>query len=84
MFNGAQSAKEDSEDYQRSALAARNNDMTVRDFFAAQCMVAAWERAGQCKEYELRAMFGDRIGIRRVEAAAKLAYEFADAMIEAR
>lgn len=63
---------------------AGHDEITIRDFFAAQYMAAAMERAGSCKEYELRAMFGDRGGIRREEIAAKLAYQFADAMIDAR
>lgn len=58
--------------------------MSLRDFFAAQYMPTAIDRAGACKEYELKAMFGDRCGLHREEIAAALAYKYADAMLHAR
>lgn len=84
MFNGAQAARDDNKAFQAAYREKLDGGLTIRDFFAGQYMAAAMERAGSCKEYELRAMFGDRGGVRREEIAAKLAYQFADAMLEAR
>jgi hypothetical protein len=57
------------------------NAPTLREYFAAQFMATAWEQAGKCPDWDLKAMFGDRTGLRREEIAAALAYRMADAMV---
>jgi hypothetical protein len=59
--------------------------MTLRDYFAAKCIAAAYQRAPECPEYEINSMFGkSRTGITREEIAAALAYRIAAAMLVAR
>lgn len=58
--------------------------MSLRDYFAAQCLEEARYRAVNTKEYELNALFGSRTGLRREELIAAYAYQQADAMIKAR
>jgi hypothetical protein len=60
---------------------AGDEGMTLRDFFASQFMEAAYSYASGLPEYDLKAMFGDRTGLRREEIAAALSYRMADAMI---
>jgi len=58
--------------------------MNERDYFAAQAITNPELCSGTAKEYELRAWFGERGGIRREEIAAAQAYAIADAMLVAR
>jgi hypothetical protein len=53
----------------------------LRQYFAAQFMATAFEHAAKCPEHDLKAMFGDRTGLRREEIAAALAFRMADAMV---
>lgn len=55
--------------------------MTLRDYFAGQAMSSA---RTELPEYDLRALFGDRTGIRREEILAADAYRIADAMLARR
>ncbi|MCX2697855.1 hypothetical protein [Ochrobactrum chromiisoli] len=57
--------------------------MTLRDYFAAKSMSSGLIRETY-SEWQLKAWFGDRIGITREEIIARAAYEVADAMIAAR
>lgn len=58
--------------------------MTLRDYFAAQYMPAAIQRAGESTQNDLREIFGERGGLRREEIASALAYRYADAMLARR
>lgn len=58
--------------------------MSLRDWFAGQCLEEARYRAVNTKEYELNALFGGRSGLRREEIIAAFAYQQADAMLAAR
>ncbi len=57
--------------------------MTLRDYFAAKAMSSGLIKETY-PEWQLKAWFGDRIGITREEIIARAAYEVADAMISAR
>jgi len=59
--------------------------MTLRDYFAAQAIPFAAERAAKgVPDYELRQHFGGRGGITNVEIIAALSYSLADAMLAER
>lgn len=55
--------------------------MTLRDWFAAQALPCV---SDSYPEWQLRAWFGDRGGIKREEIRAKAAYALADAMLAER
>lgn len=56
----------------------------LRDYFAGQYMVTAFEKAKSLATYELQNMFGDRGGLTYEEIGSVLAYRYADAMLKAR
>ena len=58
--------------------------VSLRDQFAMAALQSGLVRAGGLTEYDLRAMFGDRCGIRREEIIAADAYRIADAMLSTR
>lgn len=59
--------------------------MTLRDWFAGQAlMLAQADYAKGIPEYDLRAMFGGRMGLRKEEIIAALAGRYADAMLAER
>jgi hypothetical protein len=56
--------------------------MTLRDWFAGQAI--GWVADSNYPEWQIKAWFGERTGIRRAEIQAKAAYELADALLTAR
>jgi hypothetical protein len=58
-----------------------NEGMSLRDWFAGQALPIVLD---SYPEWQLKAWFGDRYGLRREEVRARAAYEFADAMLRAR
>lgn len=57
----------------------------ARDLFAHQAMaIAAGDYAKGIPEYDLRAMFGGRIGLNKYEIIAAIAYRYADEMMKRR
>jgi hypothetical protein len=62
-----------------------NEGMTLRDWFAGQALVLAHaDYAKGVPEYDLKAMFGGRGGLRKEEIVAAIAARYADAMIAER
>lgn len=59
-----------------------NEGMSLRDYFAAQALPSTIGM--QIPEWQLKAWFGNRGGLKREEIAARAAYEFADALLTAR
>lgn len=55
--------------------------MTLRDWFAGQALSFVQD---SYPEWQLKAWFGDRSGLKREEIKARAAYEYADAMLRAR
>lgn len=71
------------------ACAAENGHqegMSLRDWFAGQALAGVQERYDRhgVPEYELKAMFGGRSGLRREEIISAVAYQQADAMLAQR
>lgn len=58
--------------------------MTLRDWFAGQALTNSVICTGHATEWELRAWFGGRGGIRRDEIVARQAFAYADAILAAR
>lgn len=61
---------------------AQHMGLTLRDYFAAQVLPHLTSLV--IPEWQLKAWFGDRGGLRREEIAARAAYEYANAMLKAR
>lgn len=57
--------------------------MSLRDWIAGQALASGLVK-DTCPEWRMRDWFGDRVGISPFEIAARAAYAYADAMIEAR
>lgn len=61
------------------------NDMTLRDWFAGQALANQKICTGTAPDYQITYWFGrNRTAITSTEICAKQAYEYADAMLEAR
>lgn len=58
--------------------------MSLRDYFAAKALPLAHADYPNLREYDLKAMFGDRGGLQSHEIIAALAYRMADAMLKKR
>lgn len=59
--------------------------MTLRDYFAAKSLTLAFERAQKATGTDIERLFGgNRANITAYEIAAKIAYQFADAMLQER
>jgi hypothetical protein len=56
----------------------------LRDYFAGQCMAAAFERARTLTGGEYERVTKGRGGYSDAEVAAILAYQYADAMVDER
>lgn len=71
------------EDYQTNDAPGQRG-MTLRDWFAGQALSNPSICTGTAPEWQLRAWFGDRAGLKPWEITARQAGEFADAMLSER
>lgn len=58
--------------------------MTLRDWFAGQVLPSIAAMPLKYPEWQLKAWFGDRSGIRNEQIIARAAYDIADSMLAAR